>query len=86
MKPLSDLLVQSRSKFSEEELRPLTSPEYDGSSIASLLSEKTQDEKTREWEVGRKIDAALLDFQHYKTMDGSEWKLLRALLMGHLTT
>ena len=72
--------------LTEKELAPLQSVDFEGSSLASLLSERTQDEKRREWEVGRKIDAALTEYQELKGgMDGKEWQLLRMLLMGHLS-
>ena len=71
------------SPLTEKELAPLESGPWEGSSLSSLLSEKTQDEKRREWETGRNIDLAFLDFQHFKGkgMDPEDWKFLRMFLV-----
>jgi len=74
--------------FTEEMLsngKPLESPDFEGSRLSDLLAERTGEDKAREYELSKKIDAALLFIQEKKPMSGADWEFMKIVLMGYLS-
>ena len=74
--------------LTEEQLTPrgyVESPDFEGR-LSDLLSSRDALQKVKEYELGKRIDRALLEYQEVRGgMEGQDWKLLRMFLLGNLS-